>query len=290
MQKVLAWTVGRFSERRFGTPRLDAELLLCEVLKWPRVQLYTHFDQPLSPTELAAYRELVKRRLAGEPVAYLLGRRDFHQLSLAVDARVLIPRPETELLVDAILERIPQGGRLLDVCTGSGAIALACKHARPDLDVTAIDLSKDALAVAEHNRASLGLQVRLLAGDLYAPVRSERFDFIASNPPYIATGDLAGLPPEVRKEPRLALDGGPDGLDLLRRLIDDAAAHLQPAGWFACELGQGQAPAVAARLVERGFSSVKTIRDYGDIERIVVGCVGGATETGATETGATEPG
>lgn len=278
MQRVLQWTVGRFTERKLESARLDAELLLCEVLQWPRVKLYTHFDQPLQPSELSRYRELIKRRLGGEPVAYLLGRRDFHSITLQVDARVLIPRPETEHLVDAVIERAPLGATVLDVCTGSGAIALAIKQARPDLIVTAIDLSTDALAVAEANRAALGLDVRLLHGDLYAPIARDRFDVIVTNPPYVESGAIAGLAPEVLKEPRLALDGGGDGLAILRRLVDGAPAQLQPHGWFACELGQGQAPTIAAWLRARGFGKVATIRDLAGIERCVVGQLGAIDE------------
>ena len=271
VQRVLQWTVRRFTERRLDAARLDAELLLCHVLQWERVRLYTHFDQPLTATELAAYRALIKRRLGGEPVAYLLGRRDFYQLTLKVDARVLIPRPETEHLVDAVLQRAPLGSSLLDVCTGSGAIALACKKARPDLIVTAIDLSHDALAVAEENRAALGLDVRLMQGDLFAPIAGERFACIVANPPYIPSAEIARLSPEVRKEPQLALDGGASGLAILERLIDGAEAVLSEGGWFACELGQGQAQSVAARLRRRSFGRITTVRDFAGIDRCVLG-------------------
>lgn len=271
VQRVLAWTVGRFQERKLGSPRLDAELLLCEVLKWQRMQLYTQFDRPLSAEELTAYRTFIKRRLAGEPVAYLLGRRDFHQLTLKVDARALIPRPETEHLVDAILERAPQGGTVLDVCTGTGAIALAIKHARPDLTVSAIDVSQNALELAEENRAALGLDVRLLHGDLYAPTAGERFSVIVTNPPYVPSGEIPGLQPEVQREPKLALDGGKDGLAILTRLIADASRHLTDDGWFACELGEGQAGAVATQLAQAGFGAIEKIRDFAGIERVVLG-------------------
>ncbi|HZS36481.1 MAG TPA: peptide chain release factor N(5)-glutamine methyltransferase [Polyangia bacterium] len=273
--KVLGWTQGRFADRAIATPRLDAELLLAEVLKLDRVGLYTHFDQPLKADELAAYRELIKRRLAGEPVAYLLGRREFRSLDLRVDARVLVPRPETETVVEVALGLLPEARegaapRVVDVGTGSGAIALAIKAARPDVEVLAIDRSPDAAEVARANAERLSLAVEILVGDLLAPAAARApFDLVVSNPPYIASGDLPQLPPEVRREPHSALDGGPDGLAVLRRLIADARPLLHPAGALVLEVGAGQAPLVAELLTAAGYAAPSITRDLANIERVV---------------------
>jgi release factor glutamine methyltransferase len=270
--RVLQWTQGRFAERGLPTPRLDAELLLAHVLKKDRVALYTHFDQPLEPDELAEYRELIKRRLAGEPVAYLVGMKEFRSLELLVDARVLVPRPDTEAAVELALSRVAgnEAPRVVDVGTGSGAIALALKKALPAASVTAIDRSPDAAEVARENARRLQLDVEVLVGDLFAPVEGS-FDLIVSNPPYIPTGELATLPPEVKREPRLALDGGADGLDVIRRLIGDARARLNAGGSLVMEVGDGQAPEVAALLQGAGYVDVETAKDLAGIERAVAG-------------------
>ncbi len=268
--KVLQWTQGRFAERGLDTPRLDAEVLLAHALKSDRVGLYTHFDQPLKPEELTAFRGLIKRRLAGEPVAYLVGQREFRSLTLRVDARVLVPRPETETLVELALSQLPPGAaRVVDVGTGSGAIALAIKAARPLDDVHAVDRSEDALAVARDNGTRLSLEVTWHLGDLLAPVQSlAPFDLIVSNPPYIASAEIATLQPEVRREPIAALDGGPDGLTIIRRLITEAA----PLGAaLAMEIGDRQADAVASLLRAAGFTDVTATKDLAGIARVVSG-------------------
>ena len=268
---VLNWTEQRFTERGLGTPRLDAQLLLAHVLQKDRVYLYTHFDQPLAPDELAAFRGLIQRRLAGESVAYLLGKKEFRSLELTVDARVLVPRPDTETLVDVALALLPEDGRVADIGTGSGAIALALKQERPALEVLAVDRSSDAATVARQNAARLSLEVEILEGDLLAPLAARGpFALIASNPPYIPTAEIATLAPEVQKEPRAALDGGRDGLDLVRRLIREAPPLLAPAGALALEIGAGQAPAVAALFAADGRYEAATLtKDLGGIERVV---------------------
>ena len=272
---VLQWTEKRFAERGLGTPRLDAQLLLADVLKQDRVYLYTHFDQPLAPDELARYRGLIQRRLGGEPVAYLVGKKEFRSLELAVDARVLVPRPDTEATVDAALAHLPAEGaaRVVDVGTGSGAIALAIKKERPDVEVWAVDRSPDAAAVARGNAERLGLAVEVVEGDLLAPVAAHApFAVIVSNPPYIPSGDIAALQPEVRKEPLPALDGGPDGLALIRRLIADAPPLLAPDGALILEVGAGQAPTVATLFATDGRYAAATItKDLAGIERVVAG-------------------
>jgi len=269
---VLKWTQGRFAERGIATARLDAELLLAHVLGSDRVGLYTHFDQPLGADELRRYRELIKRRLAGEPVAYLVGKKEFRSLDLAVDARVLVPRPETEHVVEVVLELLEgrASPRVVDVGTGSGAIALAVQHARPDARVFAVDRSPDAAAVARANATRLGLAVDVREGSLLAPVLADApFDVIASNPPYIPTADLPSLPAEVRKEPMLALDGGPDGLAVIRPLATAAKDLLTPNGALVLEVGAGQSPQVISLLTDLGYASPSTRGDLAHIDRVV---------------------
>jgi release factor glutamine methyltransferase len=263
---VLTWTSGRFTEKGIASARLDAEVLLAHVLGQSRVQLYTGFDRPLEEGELGAYRELIKRRLAGEPVAYLVGAQEFWSLPLAVDERVLVPRRDTETLVEVALRA--GGTRVADVGTGSGAIALALAKERPAALVVATDISEDALAVARANAAKLGLAVDFRHGDLLAPLEGA-FDLIVSNPPYVPTTDLAHLAPEVQREPRLALDGGADGLDVLRRLVPAARAQLTPGGTLAVEHGFDQGPAVRALFAD--FESVTTTRDLAGQERVTEG-------------------
>jgi len=268
---VLSWTASRFAERGLPSARLDAEVLLAHVLKTNRVALYTGFDKPLEEPELARYRELIKRRLAGEPVAYLIGEQEFWSLPLAVDARVLIPRRDTETLVE--VGKRAGGRRIADVATGSGAVALALATELPEATVVATDVSEEALAVARANVARHGLdgRVELRAGDLVQPLAAESFDLIVSNPPYVRTGDLAGLSAEVRREPRRALDGGADGLDILRRLVASARDRLAEGGTLAVEHGFDQGPAVRALFTAAGYLDVKTTPDLAALERVTEG-------------------
>lgn len=276
---VLRWTTSRFEERGLSTPRLDAEILVAHALELPRVQLYVQFDRPLLPPELGAIRELVKRRQGGESVAYAIGKKEFYGLDFAVDARVLVPRPDTETLVDEALDRVgrtppaePTGPapRIADVGTGSGAIAVALAKQRPDATVFASDISPDALAVARANAERNAAAITFLEGDLQAPLGEHApFDLITANLPYVAAGDIAGLAPEVRAEPLLALDGGPDGLDLVRRLVDAAPALLAPRGALVLEIGAGQAQDTAALCAAAGLTDVRIRRDLGQIERVV---------------------
>jgi release factor glutamine methyltransferase len=278
--KVLEWTAKKFAEKQLPSARLDAEVLLAHTLSTNRVGLYTAFDQPLKPDELTKYRELIRRRLAGEPIAYLVGEQEFWSLPLHVDARVLVPRRDTETLVEAGLRAARGAGvnvrKIVDVCTGSGAVALALATELPDARVWATDISEDALAVARSNvaRHKLDERVTLLAGDLLpgALVAAEApFDLIVSNPPYVPAGDIAGLSSEVRAEPRLALDGGTDGLDVIRRLTPAAFAALAPGGTFALEHGFDQGEAVRALLSSAGFVDVGSTRDLGGHERVSAG-------------------
>jgi release factor glutamine methyltransferase len=250
------------------TPRLDAELLLAGALGVERVALVTDPRREVAGPAVRAFQDAVRRRSAGrEPVAYILGRRGFRYLQLAVDPRVLVPRPETELLVEVGLE-LPAGARVVDVGTGSGAVALALKHERPDLDVVGAEVSADALAVARANAARLGLDVELVHGDLLAGVGE--VDAVLSNPPYVAERERATLAPEiVRHEPPGALFAGADGLDVIRRLVPAAARS--GAALLAIEVGAGQAAAVGELVRDAGFARVAARRDLAGIERVVVG-------------------
>lgn len=258
-----------------GLARLDAQLLLLHALgRTPheRAWLIAHDDAPLGTATAGRFDALCARRLAGEPLAYLTGRREFHGLALQVDARVLDPRADTETLVDWALALLPPDAprRVLDLGTGSGAIALAIAHARPRARVTATDASADALAVARANAQRLGLALDLRHGDWLAPVAGEVFDLIVGNPPYIAKGDPHL--PALAHEPRGALVSGADGLDDIRRIVAAAPAHLRPGGWLLLEHGWDQAAAVRALLAGAGFTQVQSRRDLAGIERCSGGC------------------
>ncbi len=302
---MLLWTTSRFEERGLPTPRLDAEILTAQALSLPRLQLYVQFDRPLLPDELAAIRASVKRRQAGESVAYVIGKKEFWGLDFAVDARVLVPRPDTETLIDEALERIGRAPRtrvapraaeprpdaeldviaepaaepapivrpaprVADVGTGSGAIAVTLAKERPDAVVFAVDVSPDALAVARANALRHAVTVTFLEGDLEVPLQPHApFDLIAANLPYIPSRDLAGLPPEVRAEPARALDGGADGLALVRRLVTAAPALLSSGGALVLEIGAGQASETAGLCAAAGLADVRVRRDLGAVERVV---------------------
>lgn len=254
-------------QRGVPSPRLDAEVLLARILGVPRIRLYVDFDKPLAEAEVDAYREALRRRARREPTAHITGVREFWSLEFGVDRRVLVPRPDTEVLVEACLERMGDAGRLADLGVGSGAIALALLSERPGWTGVGVDASPEALAVAAVNAASLGLAPRLdlRHGEWCGPLAGERFDLLVSNPPYIPTAELATLEPEVaRFDPRLALDGGPDGLACLRAVIAVAPTHLAPGGWLALEFGAGQQDAVAALIEATGSFETPHLRsDYG---------------------------
>lgn len=359
IRRVLTWTQQRFLEKGLQSPRLDAELLLSHCLGKPRVALYTCYDEPLSAEELLRYRGLIKQRLSGQPVAYLIEQKEFYGLTLRVTDAVLIPRPDTELLVETALALLPklapspaepvevdgaatdaeavdvaevqhrfvpgleltvqyeepgasepeveeaatgiaalpaaaglvktlaarkQGGKrrtvggasttatVVDIGTGSGAVALTLKHERPDLRVLAVDKSDGALQVAQGNAERLKLAVEFFLGDLLTPLPPPlKLDMIVANLPYIPSADIAGLAADVRSEPHLALDGGPDGLDIIRRLLQTAPLRLRHGGHILLEIGQGQEQAALALLREAGFVDTKSHLDLGHIPRVVVG-------------------
>jgi release factor glutamine methyltransferase len=256
-----------------ATPQLDAELLLARALSASRARLRSHPEEVPPPDATQRYLELIERRAAGEPIAYILGRKDFWTLELEVTPAVLIPRPETELLIERALALQPHAhARVADLGTGSGAIALALASARPGWQVTATDLSAEALAVARINAMTLGLErVRLIEGDWLECLSGARFDLLLSNPPYIAADDPALEQPQLRHEPRLALVAAEEGLAALRRIILAAPAHLLPGGWLLLEHGATQAAVVAGELVARGFGQVRSHRDLAGRERMTEG-------------------
>jgi release factor glutamine methyltransferase len=257
--------------RTRGLARLDALAMLEHLCGRPRVWLLTHDDEPLPPGAAAQWPRWLARRVAGEPLAYLVGHKEFHGLDLRVGPEVLVPRPDTETLVAWALERLPPSGRVIDLGTGSGAIALAIAAARPDARVAARELSPAALAVARGNGERLGLPVSWSAGSWLEdlPAGTGPFELIVSNPPYIA-GDDPHLP-ALRHEPRLALTPEGDGLDALRAITAQAGAHLVPGGWLLFEHGHDQADAVAGLLARAGFEAIGHRHDLAGIAR----CTGG---------------
>jgi release factor glutamine methyltransferase len=269
--KLLAWTQGHFANHGVDAPRLTAELLLAEALSCDRVRLYLEFDKPIGPEELARYRELVKRRAAGEPTAYVLGRREFYGRTFRTDRRALIPRPETELVVEAALAALPEGGAALDLCTGTGCVGVTLALERPGTRVVAVDVSADAAALARENAAALGAAVDVRVGDLYAPLDpGARFDVVVANPPYVPTGELAGLARELRHEPALALDGGEAGLAVARPLVEGAIARLVPGGALVIEMHESHAAPLPRLCLEAGFASAEARRDLAGLSRFVV--------------------
>ncbi len=276
---LVKWAAEDFRARGIENPRLDAELIVAHALGIDRTRVIIDANRPLEGPELAKLRELVKRRRAHEPIAYLRGEREFYGLRFRVDRRVLIPRPDTEVLVDVALERtrhVSLSMRMLDLCTGSGCVAVAVARQRPTAKILASDLSDDAIAVARANAYRLGAyNVAFVKSDLFAsipPVYGGKVDIVTANPPYIPTSEIETLQPDIKEfEPRLALDGGVDGLDLVRRIARDAPARLVPGGVLALEIGAGESAATIAILEEHGFGDVRAHRDFGRIERVVSG-------------------
>lgn len=274
LREALGAAVDALAAAGIETPRLDAELLLAEATDYDRARIVAEPEAGMPAAAGRRFGELVRRRLRREPVAYILGRKGFRHLELAVDRRVLIPRPETEMLVELALELRP--ARVLDVGTGSGAIALAVADELPECEVTATDTSPGALEVANANAARLGSaeRVRFVEGTL---PEDGKFDLILANLPYVAESDWPSLQPEVTQwEPREALLAGPDGLDAYRSFIPECAGHFvryaeQMTGAVAVEVGEGQAPAVAELMRDAGFGEVETRRDLAGIERVVLG-------------------
>jgi release factor glutamine methyltransferase len=273
---VVEWATDDFRSRGIENPRLDAEILLAFALHSTRTQLIVDSQRPLAPDELARFRDLVKRRRGHEPVAYLKGEREFYGRMFHVDKRVLVPRPDTEILVEVALERskdVSMSMRALDLCTGSGCVAITLARERPTSFVMATDVSEDAIAVAKENAQRLGAyNIGFRVGDLFAPLESMRFDVITANPPYIPKGEK--LSDDIAlHEPHLALFGGEDGLEVTRKIVQNARNFLDENGVLAIEVGQGQAPTVHALFEASGFRDVRRSLDYAKIERVVSGIV-----------------
>jgi release factor glutamine methyltransferase len=269
--KLLAWTQGYLARARVDAPRLTAELLLARALGCDRMRLYLDFDKPLGPEELARYRAFVKRRAEGEPTAYLTGAKEFYGRAFHVDPRALIPRPETELVVEAALAALPEGGTALDLCSGSGCIGITLALERPSARVVLADLDAPALALARDNAERLGAKVELARGDLFAALPAgSRYDVVAANPPYVPTRELAGLARELAHEPRLALDGGVDGLLVARRLVAEAPRWLAPGGTLVVEMHESHAEALPRLMLDAGFASAETRRDLAGLPRLAV--------------------
>jgi release factor glutamine methyltransferase len=268
-QRIEAGATLASLQRLPGIDAVDRRLLICEALGVTRVELITQSGRVLNADEAARMNDLLARRLAGEPIAYILGRREFYGLSFAVSADVLIPRPETELLVQLALERLPPHGNALDMGTGSGAIAVALAHTRQDAAVSALDVSEAALALAARNAAARGAAVTFIHSDWYAAVAGRRFELIVSNPPYIAAGDVHLSTGDLRFEPVGALTDHADGLSALRRIICGAPEHLAAGGWLLMEHGYDQADQVRALLDAQGvFDQVQSWRDLAGIARV----------------------
>lgn len=286
--KLLAWTKDYFAGKGIENPRLDAELLLGDVLHCERIDLYVRFDQPLQPEELNLYHQYVVRRGRLEPLAYILGHREFYRYDFKVTPAVLIPRPETELLVEKAAEACgAKPVRILDIGTGSGAILLSLLASLPQAEGVGLDLSEAALAVAKDNAAYVAEQakdptltnrVSWVQGNVTQGLPAGSvFDLVVSNPPYIPTGDIAGLAADVQKEPRLALDGGADGLDLYRRLVPAAVQVLRPEGLLAMEIGIHESKPVVDLCVQSGLKATAVRPDYAGIERMVFAAAEGSS-------------
>lgn len=274
--EMVRWTAEYLAGRGFEEARLDAELLLSESLGLKRLDLYLQFDRPLQPEELAEFKSRLLRRVRHEPLQYIAGHADFRGLRLSVDRRVLIPRPETEVLVDEVL-RWARGRSALrgaDIGTGSGAIALSLAAEGPFEQVVAVDVSTDALEVARENHRAVAppCPVEFRLGSGYAALAGERFDVVISNPPYVGEGEREELDPQVRDwEPALALFSGPEGLEFIRELVREAPSHLRPGGLLALEIGAGQAEAVSRLVRASGHFREPAVRkDLAGRDRVVL--------------------
>ncbi|NLM68953.1 MAG: peptide chain release factor N(5)-glutamine methyltransferase [Firmicutes bacterium] len=274
VQELVNISTAYLRDKGCDSPRLDAEVLMAHVLKADRVHLYMNLDRPLEKAEVDAYRRLIGLRGRRVPVAYLTGRKEFYGVEFIVSEAVLIPRPETEILVDQALTLLQSktAPLVLDVGTGSGAIAITLALQLQQVRVVAVDISREALKIAEQNADRLNVADRLsfLQSDMLSQVPPQRFDLICSNPPYIPTGDLEHLEQEVQLEPQLALDGGQDGLDFYRVLIQQAPRYLTSGGHLLVEIGFDQAEQVLELARRRGFAHCRVVQDYAGKDRVVI--------------------
>ena len=274
MLKVIKWTTEHFQQKGIDNPRLEAEVLLAHLLGIDRMGLYLNYETPLTEGERAAYREMIQRRTAGEPIAYIVGYKEFWSMRFAVSPECLIPRPETEHLVEETV-RIGKGLqpslRALEIGHGCGAMAIALATELEGVQIVATDVSPGARSLAQENADAYGVgdRIQFVLGDLY-PSGEGSFGLICSNPPYIPTGEILQLAPEVRDyEPLTALDGGEDGLRFFREITQGAPDFLAEGGWLLLEMGKGQDPQVAAMLQERGFTHIDLIPDYAGVKRVI---------------------
>lgn len=269
-RSLLIDATARLEEAGAAEARLDAEWLLAHATGMPRLSLLVAQQEAVSDDQAERFAALLSRRARGEPLQYVLGEAWFMGHRFSVDQRVLIPRSDTETLCEAAIARLAGGGRMLDIGTGSGALAASVAVACPAARIVAVDISAEALAVARANGQALDVQIEWIQSDLFAALKGRAFDVIVSNPPYIATDALAALQPEVRAEPRLALDGGTDGLTFYRRIMAGLPAHLDRGGSLLLEVGDGQARDVCA-LLDGAFASVHILRDLSGLDRVVTG-------------------
>lgn len=270
VQEILIATAGFFQKRGLESPRLNAEHLLAHVLGKKRIDLYLEFDRPLGERELEPMRDLMKRRAAGEPLQHLLGTVEFHGRAFLCDARALVPRPETEHLVELLLALPAKPARVLDMGAGSGVIALTLAIEWPEAFLDATDVSAHALALAAENAARLGLadRVRFIESDLFSAVPG-RYDLIVANLPYVPAGEIPTLSREVRHDPARALDGGPDGAEVIRAFLEQARTHLEPGGTVALEIGAGQSEMLMEHLCRLGYNDSRCTADYCGINRFL---------------------
>lgn len=277
VKRILDWTVNYLKERGSATPRLDAEVLLAQARNCKRIQLYTQFDQPLTDEQRTTMRQLVKRRAAAEPVAYLVGHREFFSLDFLVKPGVFIPRPDTEILVMAALEAIKEQNspQVLELCAGTGCVPIAIAKNHATAQLTTVEISPQVIETTRANvqRHQLESRVHVLLGSLFEPVPTEqKFDLIVSNPPYVQHGEIAGLAADIRDhEPHLALDGGTDGLDVIRQIVRESADRLKPAGWLMFELSPEQAADGRQLLIDAGYTNVDIRKDLSGQARVIVG-------------------
>jgi release factor glutamine methyltransferase len=272
--ELLQTTTAYFGKKGVEQPRLSIEHLLADSLGKKRIELYLEFDRSLSALELEPLRDKVRRRAEGEPLQHLLGHWDFYGRTFKTDKRALIPRPETELLVDTLLKEVTKGEpstRLVDVGTGSGVLAITLALERPELEVFALDLSEEALALARENAERLGVldRVAFRRSDLLEGIEGP-FHWVVANLPYIPTSDLNGLQREVKYDPGLALDGGKDGLTIIKRLIESVPGKIASNGMIALEIGQGQSQRVLGFLADHNYRDISIKKDYQGVERLLI--------------------
>jgi release factor glutamine methyltransferase len=277
VRRLLDWTKDYFKQKGFPNSLVEAQILLAHTMGCTRIDLYTRTQEEAKDEVRNKFKELIKKRVEGCPVAYLVGYREFHLLTFEVSPAVLIPRPETELLVEQPTNLIKSKpyARVLDIGTGSGNIAISLAHVNKSIQVTAIDKSLEALEIAKRNATKQGVgdRVRFLQGDLFSPIgENDKFDLIVSNPPYIAHSEFDSLQVDVKNyEPRQALDGGSDGLDFYRKIVPNAKNYLVPNGWLLVEIGFTQEPAVRQIFEANGFVDIKMLRDIAKLPRVIMG-------------------